>query len=226
MTHAWDDVVAYLRLVGSGEIEPATDLLDDAIDRDGIGAMNDAFADVCRSLMDRIVFPAGTVDIHTVVDHIALRICDTARDNTAIALDRQRSLLVFLGSEGLPCAARDDVAQWNSEDRLRASIACTIGLIGVVMYDEGCTPAEVARTIEPPGPAQTPEGTFGLAWRGANVAEPFAGVVPHGYTAHITFIGTHECSLRAIFARVAMLREAPLHATMDLDAGIQQDAEV
>src|SRR5690242_5132830 len=141
MTQAWDDVVAYLRLVGSGEIEDATDLLDSAIDRDGIGAINDAFADVCRALMDRIVFPAGTVDIHTVVDHIALRVCDTARDNTAIALDRQRSLLVFLGSEGLPCAARDDVAHWSSEDRLRASIACTIGLIGVVMHDEGRTSA-------------------------------------------------------------------------------------
>src|SRR5947209_6888369 len=125
MTHAWDEVVGYLRLVGGAEIEQATDRLDAAIDRDGIGAINDAFADACRALMDRIVFPAGTVDIHTVVDHIALRICDIARDNTATALDRQRSLLVFLGSEGLPCAARDDVAQWSSEDRLRAWISCT-----------------------------------------------------------------------------------------------------
>ena len=223
---AWSDVANYLRRLGFGDYEGATDLLDAAIDRDGIGAMNDAFADACRSLMDRVVFPAGTVDIHTVVDHIALRICDTAGDNSPVALDRQRSLLVYLGSEGLPCAARDDVAQWSPEDRLRASIACTIGLIGVVMHDEGCTAAEVVATIAPPGPPVTPEGTFGLAWRGANVAEPFAGVVPHGYTAHITFIGTHECSLRAIFARVAMLRDAPLHANMDLDAGIQQDAEV
>jgi hypothetical protein len=227
MTQAWADVVDYLWRLGDGDYEAATDLLDQAIDRDGIGAMNDAFADACRALMDRIVFPAGTVDIHTVVDHIALRICDTARDNTALALDRQRSLLVFLGSEGLPCAARDDVSQWSQEERLRASIACTIGLIGVVMHDEGRTPAEVVHTIEPPEPPVTPEGTFGLAWRGANVAEPFAGVVPHGYTAHITFIGTHECSLRAIFARVAMLRDAPLHANMDLaGAEVQSDAEV
>jgi hypothetical protein len=206
---AWSDVQEYLRLLGAQDFSAATDLLDAAIDRDGIGAINDAFADVCRSLMDRIVFPAGTVDIHTVVEHIALRIVDGARDASPHAIDMQRSLLVFLGSEGLPCAARDDVASWSSEERLRASIACTLGLIGVVTYDEDTSVADVVAHIVPPRAPQVPEGTFGLAWRGANVAEPFAGVVPHGYTANITFLGAEQCSLRSIFARVALLRDVP-----------------
>jgi hypothetical protein len=159
--------------------------------------------------MDRIVFPAGTVDIHTVVEHIALRIVDTAHDDSADGIDRQRSLLVFLGSEGLRCAARDAVATWSPEDRLRALIACTFGLVGVVTFDERVSVADVVAGIEPPHAPRIPEGTFGLAWRGAEVAEPFAGVVPHGYTAHITFLGAEQCSLRSIFARVALLREVP-----------------
>ncbi|HEX5095591.1 MAG TPA: hypothetical protein VFX21_06235, partial [Acidimicrobiia bacterium] len=50
----------------------------------------------------------------------------------------------------------------------------------------------------------------GLAWRGneGSLAEPLAGVVPRGYTAHITFLGSGRCSLRSIFARVAYLRDA------------------
>ena len=62
------DVVDYLRFLGARLFVAATDLLDAAIDRDGIGAMNDAVGDVCRSLMDRVLFPAGTIDVHGVVD--------------------------------------------------------------------------------------------------------------------------------------------------------------
>ncbi len=207
--NAWNDVIEYLRRVGSHDFAAATDLLDHAIDRDGVGAINEAFADASRSLMDRIIFPAGTVDIHTVVEHIALRIIDTANLASDEDIAKQRSLLVFLGSEGLPCAARDDVSSWSAEERLHASIACTFGLIGVVTHDEQISIAEVVASIEPPRAPTIPEGTFGLAWRGAKVAEPFAGVVPHGYTAHITFLGAEQCSLRSIFARVAQLRDVP-----------------
>jgi hypothetical protein len=207
---AWTDVLEYLRRLGANDLFAATDLLDHAIDRDGIGSINDALADACRSLMDRVIFPAGTVDIHAVVDTVALRVIDTSGDARPEAIDRQRSLLVFLGSEGLPCAARNDVASWSAVDRLHDSIACVIGLVGIVSTDTHTTLADTVAAIAPPGPTQIPEGTFGLAWRGPNSAEPFAGVVPRGYTAHITFLGANECSLRSIFARVAMLRNVKL----------------
>jgi hypothetical protein len=218
MTQAWPDVVDYLRFLGAELFVAATDLLDDAIDRDGIGAINDAVADVCRSLMDRVMFAPGTVDLHAVVDGVALRIVDASGDGRAEALDRQRSLVVFLGSEGLPCVARADVAGWSAEDRLHDSLACMIGLLGAVADDEHATVADVVTTIEPPGPPLTPEGTFGLAWRGTNGAEPFAGVVPRGYTAHITFLGEEPCSLRSIFARVALLRGATEPVAIPIEA--------
>ena len=203
---SWDDALEYVHRLGAHELERATDLLDAAIDRNGIGALGDAFSEVCVSLMDRVLFPPGTVDIHAVVDTIALRIIDTSHDAQPGALDRQRSLLVFLGSVGLPCAARDDVASWDPTDRLHDLIACTIGLLVAVAEDEGAEVADIVAAIEPPGPLRSPEGTFDLAWRGPNGAEPFAGAVPRGYTAHITFLGSEPCSLRAIFGRVAMLR--------------------
>jgi len=206
---SWYDALEYLERLGTHELERATDLLDDAIDRDGIGALGDAFGDVCKSLMDRVLFPAGTIDIHAVVDTIALRIIATSHDTRPGALDRQRSLLVFLGSDGLPCAARDDVASWEPSDRLRDLIACTIGLLVAVADDETCEVADVVGSIRPPQPIRAPEGTFALAWRGPNGAEPFAGAVPRGYTAHITFLGEEPCTLRAIFGRVALLRGEP-----------------
>jgi hypothetical protein len=199
VSSAWDDSLQYLRLLQGREVPRATDLLDAAIDRDGIGAITDAIADVCRSLMDQIHFAPGTIDIHTVVDDIAMRIVTTARDERREALDRQRSLIVFLGSEGLPCAARNDVASWAPEERLHDLIACTIGLLAMV--------GDAALVLEPPGPLRAAEGTFTLAWRGPNGAEPLAGVMPRGYTAHITFMGNARCSLRSIFGRVATLRQ-------------------
>jgi hypothetical protein len=196
---AWDDVLEYLRLLQERDVLRATDHLDEAIDRDGIGAISDALADVCRSLMDQIHFAPGTIDVHTVVDDIAMRIVATSRDTRRNALDRQRSLIVFLGSEGLPCMARDDVASWSADDRLHDLIACTIGLMAMV--------GDKVLVLDPPGPLRPAEGTFTLAWRGPNGPEPFAGAMPRGYTAHITFVGTASCSLRSVFGRVATLRQ-------------------
>lgn len=221
---AWADVLEYLRRLGANDVFAATDLLDNAIDRDGIGSINDALADACRALMDRVIFPAGTVDIHAVVDTIALRIVDTSCDTRSEAVDRQRSLLVFLGSEGLPCAARNDVASWSAEDRLHDSIACVIGLVGIVANDAHTSVADAVAHIEPPGPTEIPEGTFGLAWRGPNGAQPFAGVVPRGYTAHVTFLGADQCSLRSIFARVAMLRDVKLPIEIPADVHVEERA--
>jgi hypothetical protein len=212
---AWEMVLAYLRHIGRHDVGGATELLTATVEHEGIGAVNDALADVCRSLMDRVVFPAGTVDLHAVVDRVVLRIIELSGDEQPGALDRLRSLVVFLGSEGLPCAARDDVASWEPDDRLHDSIACMLGLVGIVAGIENATTADAVARITPPGPAVAPDGTFGLAWRGPNGAEPFAGVVPRGYTAHITFLGEQTCSLRAIFARVALLRDEPMLATTD-----------
>jgi hypothetical protein len=200
----------YLHRIGARDIAGATNFLGVAIETEGIGAINDALADVCRSLMDRVVFPAGTIDIHAVVDRIALRVVELSGDEQPGALDRVRALIVFLGSEGLPCRARDDVASWSPDDRLHDSVACAIGLVGIVAGVEGATVSETVDAITPPSPVVTPPGTYGLAWRGPGGAEPFAGFVPRGYTAHITFLGETTCSLRAIFARVASLRDASL----------------
>jgi hypothetical protein len=204
---AWGDVVDYLVRVGHGDFAEAADRLDEALDRDGMGAIGDAFGDACRSLMDRVEFPEGTIDVHSVVDGIAMRVVEMSGDIRREALDRQRSLLVFLGSEGLPCAARDDVASWDATDRLHDLIACTIGLLGVVADAEHDTVASIVAALEPPRPLRTADGTFALAWRGPNGAEPFAGMVPRGYTAHITFLGEEPCTLRSIFGRVARLRD-------------------
>jgi hypothetical protein len=200
----------YLHRIGARDILGATNFLGVAIETEGIGAMNDALADVCRSLMDRVVFPAGTIDIHAVVDRIALRVVEVSGDEQPGALDRLRTLIVFFGSEGLPCQARDDVASWSAEDRLHDTVACTVGLVGIVAGIEGATISDTVDAITPPAPASTPDGAFDLAWRGPSGAEPFAGFVPRGYTAHITFLGDGTCSLRAIFARVANLRDASL----------------
>lgn len=207
---AEQDVVDYLRHLGAHDVAAATDRLDAAIDRDGIGAISDALGAVCRRLMDRVLFPAGTIDVHAVVDGIAMRIVALSHDERREALDRQRSLIVFLGSDGLPCAARDDVASWDATDRLHDLIACTIGLLAIVADDEQQPVANIVATLDWPAPTANAEGAFTLAWRGANNAEPFAGMMPRGYTAHITFLGEQPCSLRSIFLRVARLREAQI----------------
>jgi hypothetical protein len=221
-TAAETAAIDFLRRVARNDAVRAAEQLDAAIDSDGVGAIAEAFADVCRSLMDRVAFSGGTVDVHAVVDEVATRVVATAGDDSPDAVDRQRSLLVFLGSEGLPCAARADVATWFATDRLRALVACAIGLVGIVAEDEGIAPVAAVETITRPRPARPASGTFGLAWRGPEgVAEPFAGVVPRGYTAHITFVGSERCSLRSIFARVALLRHAPLSAPATLPAALR-----
>src|SRR5262249_55233735 len=48
----------YLHRIGARDVSGATNLLDVAVESEGIGAINDSLADVCRSLMDRVVFPA------------------------------------------------------------------------------------------------------------------------------------------------------------------------
>ena len=201
------DVVEYLELLGAGELLRATDFLDGRIDRDGIGEIGDALGDVCRSLMDRVRFTPGTIDVHAAIDRIALRVVELSGDTQPGAIDRMRSLIVFLGSEGLPCSARDDVAEWDATDRLHDLIACTIGLVAIVAEDERRPVARVVASLGPALPLQSAEGTFALAWRGPSGAEPFAGVMPRGYTAHITFLGEESCSLRSIFGRVARLRD-------------------
>ena len=211
----------YLERLSARDLDGATDLLTRAIDDEGVGAMNDALAAVCQSLMDRVTFPAGTVDVHAVLEAIATRVVQVSQDNSRTALDQQRSLIVYLGSEGLPCAARADVATWPAIQRLRALVACTIGLVGVVSDDEGHSPYEVVSTLVPPQPAIAARGTFGLAYRGVAAAEPLAGVVPRGYTANITFLGEGSSSLRSIFARVALLRDTPV----DVDEPERQVSE-
>ena len=209
LTTAWERALAYLQHLADQDVVTATDLLDDAVEIEGIGAMNDALADACRSLMDCVTFPAGTIDIHSVVERVATRVVEVSHDNDRDALERQRSLVVFLGSEGLPCAARADVATWSPIVRLRATVACTIGLLGIVAEEAEVAISDVVRSLAPPIHAEPARGTFDLAWRGPDGgAEPFAGVVPRGYTAHITFLGAGTCSLRSIFARVAYLRDA------------------
>jgi hypothetical protein len=222
---AWNDVLEYLWRLGAHDLVGATDRLAEAIDRDGIGALNDAIAEACRSLMDRVLFPAGTIDVLAVVDTIATRVTDMSRDERPEAMDRLRSLLVFFGSEGLPCAARNDVASWSPEDRLHDSIASLIGLLGIVADDEQALVSEVVATIRAPEPPRRTDGTFALAWRGTNGAEPLAGVMPRGYTAHITFLGAEPCSLRSIFARVAMLRDVSPGITTDVTT-TQQESQM
>jgi hypothetical protein len=212
-TEAAIDVVEYLQLLGEHEFLTATDRLDAAIDRDGMGAISDALGDVCRSLMDRVLFPAGTIDVHAAIDRIAMRVVDLSGDTRRGALDRQRSLIVFLGSEGLPCSARDDVASWDATDRLHDLIACTLGLLAIVADDEHASVASIVASLRPVAPLESAEGAFALAWRGPNAPEPFAGVMPRGYTAHITFLGEETCSLRSIFGRVARLRDLTAEET-------------
>jgi hypothetical protein len=209
------DVVEYLRWLGAGDVGAATDRLDAAIDRDGIGAISEELAAVCRRLMDRVLFPPGTVDVHAVVDRIAMRIVELSHDTRREALDRQRSLIVFLGSDGLPCAARDGVASWDTTDRLHDLIACTIGLLAIVADDEQESVAHIVATLDDMRAISDAEGTFTLAWRGPNRAEPFAGAMPRGYTANITFLGEEPCSLGSIFRRVARLRDVALEAVTD-----------
>lgn len=212
----WAIAVAYLHYVVSDDHGYAARILDEAIERDGVGEVAGALDDVCRSLLDRIVFEPGTIDVHAAVDSIARHALDVAgpghegerefRADTGVALDRLRALVVFLGSEGLPCTARTTVSGWSAAVRMQTLTLLTAGLAYVVAEDEGRDPLEVVAALSPPGEPEAARGTFSLTWRGPDGCPLLTGVVPPGYDAHITFLGAGTCSIRAIFARVAYLR--------------------
>ena len=195
---AWNDTLVYLRLLGASEYEIATDVLSNAMDRDGEGAVADALIDCCRSLMEHVVYKAGIVDVRSAVNTVATRIASITANTRDETIEDLRTVLVFLGSEGLPCAARTAVMNWRPERRLCNLVSCTIGLAGMVAQDEQTTVADVVAHIDHPGPPQPAEGTFGLAWRAVNSATE---------SAHIAFVAEAPSSLRSILARVALLRD-------------------
>ena len=135
---AWNDTTEYLRLLGAGRYQTATDLLVAAIDREGEGAIVDALTDCCRALMQRITYGAGVVDVRAVVTDLAERVANAAVDTRGNAVDDMQTLIVFLGSEGLPCRARTVVASWPSTDRVRnlvtVSTPLTKALSGEIGY--------------------------------------------------------------------------------------------
>lgn len=221
-TPAFATALGYLRNIAREQYEQASDLLDDALRREGLGEMNGAMADVARSLLDRIEFSSGTIDVQAAVDALAQRVVEVAGSPRAGERERQRSLIVFLGSEGLPCAARTDVASWPPVDRLGALVTLAVGLAGAVAAMERRPLDELIGSVHPPAKPKAALGTFSLAWRGADGGPaPLDGAVPRGYTAHITFLGSGTCSLRGIFARVAYLaRPRPESTTPRQLAGV------
>ena len=169
---AWAAAVDYVRKLANHEYEAATDCLETAIATEGIGALCNALGDACRSLMDRVTFEAGTIDVHTVVEQIAQQVVTVAGDTRPDALDHQRSLIVFLGSEGLPCAARADVATWTPIERLRALVACTIGLLGIAGDADGTEIVDLVGTLAKPGHRHRRRARSGWLGAAATAASP------------------------------------------------------
>jgi hypothetical protein len=180
-------------------------LLDDAAAREGMGDVNGALADVGRALLDLVQFDAGTIDVQGVVEMLAKRALELAGTTHCGDESRLRALIVFLGSEGLPCAARSVVASWSPLDRRAALVALITGLTAWVAAERDTTFSAVVESLTPPAAPAVALGTFGLAWRDGTSL--FAGAVPAGATPRITFLGSGRCSLRAVFARVAYLRD-------------------
>ena len=217
---------SYLRDVFAQRYAVAARSLEDAIAGEGLGTINGAFADVGRSLLDRVRFSAGTVDVLAEIDHIARRIVEISGSDRADEIGRQKALIVFLGSEGLPCAARTTVASWPPLDRHASLLTTVVGLCAVVAQRTETSADAVADAIRPPGEVVPAFGTFSLAWRDDR-GEPsvLSGALPRGQTAHITFLGAGTTSLRSVFARVAHLAapraEADANATrQSLDASV------
>jgi hypothetical protein len=206
---AFDAVRSYVRDVFAGRYSRASAGLDQAIAAEGLGAINGALGDAGRSLLDEIRYPSGTIDVLAEIERLATRVVDIAlhtpdERERADELERQKALVVFLGSEGLPCAARTTVASWTPLDRLKALSRTVIGLTAVVAERTGRTALGIADELTPPGEAGVALGTFGLAWRDEHGRPSvLAGALPRGQTAHITFLGTGTTSLRSVFARVA-----------------------
>jgi hypothetical protein len=206
----WNATTSYLRLLGAGEYEAGTDLLATALDRDGEGAIADALVDCCRSLMEHIVFEAGIIDVRAALDEVAERTVMAAADTRVGAFDDARAVLVFAGSEGLPCAARTTVANWPAHERLRNFVACTIGLVGTVARNDGRTVAEVATELTRPKHPEPAAGTFDLA----------GGATGRSWNAapRIAFVAEKPASLRAILTRVALLRAVAIDPDATSDA--------
>jgi hypothetical protein len=200
---AFEAVRGYLRDVFAGRYARASAALDSAIAAEGLGAINGALSDAGRSLLDGIRYPSGTIDVLAEVDDIGRRIADITvaglddreRDDE---IDRQKSLIVFLGSEGLPCAARTMVAS------LKSLAQTVVGLAAIVAERSGFDTETIVAELTPPGEPLPALGTFSLAWRDEHGRPSvLAGALPRGQTAHITFLGTGTTSLRSVFGRVA-----------------------
>lgn len=197
---------SYLRDVFAQRYTVAARSLEDAVAAEGLGTINGALADVGRSLLDQIRFSAGTVDVLAEIEVIARRIVEISGADRADEIERQQALIVFLGSEGLPCAARTTVASWPPLDRHASLQTTVVGLCAVVAQRTGTTAGAVADSIRPPGDVVAAPGTFSLAWRDdRGTPSVLSGALPRGQTAHITFLGTGTTSLRSLFARVAHL---------------------
>jgi hypothetical protein len=203
----WGDAIAFLRAVAAREYVGAANLLDDAAAREGMGDVNGALADVGRALLDMVEFDAGTIDVLSVVETLAERALELAGATHCEDASRLRALIVFLGSEGLPCSARSEVASWSPLDRRSALITVVAGLAAWVASERRSALDAVIDALEPPAPAAVALGTFSLAVRSADGTSPFHGAVPAGCAPRITFLGAGRCSLRSVFARVAYLRE-------------------
>ena len=206
---AFEAVRGYLRDVFAGRYARASASLDAAIANEGLGSINGALSDAGRSLLDGIRYPSGTIDVLAEVDEIGRRIADITvaglddreRDDE---VDRQKSLIVFLGSEGLPCAARTTVASWPPLDRLKSLAHTVVGLAAIVAERSGFDTETIVAELVPPGDPLPALGTFSLAWRDEHGRPSvLAGALPRGQTAHITFLGTGTTSLRSVFGRVA-----------------------
>jgi hypothetical protein len=200
--------VEFLRAIAARDYAGASALLDDASARDGIGEVNGALSDAGRALLDLVEFEAGTIDVLDVVAHLAERAAELA-GSPRVTPAQLRALIVFLGSEGLPCAARSEVTSWSPLDRRDALVTLVAGLAAWVALARRCDLADLTAALVPPTGSPAPAlGTFGLAWRGTDGEPlPLHGIVPPGYAPHITFLGTTRCTLRSVFARVAYLRE-------------------
>jgi hypothetical protein len=205
---SWPTAIGFLRAVARRDYHAAATELDDASARDGIGDVNGALSDVGRALLDRVMFEPGSIDVQGVVHTLAERAIELAGTSHRAGTDRLGALIVYLGSEGLPCAARSVVASWSPLDRRDALVTLVTGLAAHVALTTGCELADLVEQLAPPVAPAAALGTFGLVWRGVDGATaPLAGVLPAGYHARITFLGSGRCSLRSIFARVAYLRE-------------------
>jgi hypothetical protein len=201
----------YIRDVFAGKYARASAAFDEAIAAEGLGAINGALSDAGRSLLDQIRYAAGTIDVLAEIETLASRIVDIAVTRgddrqRREELERQKALIVFLGSEGLPCAARATVASWPPLDRLHALTHTVVGLVAAVAERDNTTPLDLAADLDEPGDVTPALGTFSLAWRDEHGRPSvLAGAIPRGQTAHITFLGTGTASLRSVFARVAFL---------------------